>query len=319
MNKFNKTFFIYSFFIFSISYGLIVAVDPYDKLGINAFGFKTKAVASSRENKFHMLENATDKYEAFILGSSTAHKYHSEDLEALTGLRTFNYAVQHTTPEDYVAIINHIKSKFTPKLLVLQIAFVDLDKNYATDKMLYSSPLKDYLGEESKVSKNTYVSGDIFSNNYLTLEALRDTFKVIGVNLFGEIRHQYLKHGNYKPEQTAQGPIQVVQFSHGNWELDQKRVLLLKKIQDDCEKAGIKLVVVSAPLSFDHYSKINSDEFMRNAFLTYKKVTKETFNHFYDFTTEEVKDINTREYFSNSTHPTRKLSKLILEKIWRQK
>jgi hypothetical protein len=316
MTKFNRLFFIYFGSLFLVAYGLIVAVDPYDKLGINLFGFKTKAVASSRDNKFYMLESSKTNYEAFIIGSSTAHKYHTEDLERLTGLKTFNYAVQHTTPEDYVAIINHIKSKFSPKLIVLQIAFVDLDKNYETDKILYSSPLKDFLGE---TSKNTYVKADIFSNNYITLDALRDTFRVILINLFGEIRHQYLEHGNYIPQKDGTGPIEVIQFSHNNWKLDENRVHLLKSIQSESRSSGIKLVVISAPLSIDHYNKIQADDHMREAFQLYKKTAREIFDEFHDFTNENVKNYNTKEYFGNSTHPTRKYSTIILEQIWSQK
>lgn len=313
MKKFILPFTLYSLILFGVGYGLIISVDPYDKLGINVYGFETKAVASSRENKFYMLERAKEKYEAFILGSSTAHRYHTDDLEILTGFKAFNYAVQHTTPEDYVAIINHIKSKFEPKLIVIQVAFVDLDENYKTDKRLYTSPLKDYL---ETANKNTYISSDIFSNNYLTLEALRDSFRVIGTNLFGEIRHQYLEHGNYKNEKPTTGKVEVVQFSHQNWKLDQKRVEIFKKIQANCKKDGIELVIISAPLGLAHYERIQNDAHMRAAFAEYKSVINDTFEKLYDFTTEDVKNFNTTEYFRNSTHPTKKYSRMILEQIW---
>lgn len=313
MKKFILPFILYSIAIFGIFYGLIIAVDPYDKLGINVFGFETKAVASSRENKFYMVERATEKYEAFILGSSTAHRYNTADLKSLTGYESFNYAVQHTTPEDYVAIINHIRTKFDPKLIVIQVAFVDLDKNYKTDKRLYTSPLKDYL---ETTSANTYISSDIFSNNYMTLEALRDSFRVIGTNLFGEIRHQYLEHGNYKKEKAPAKKLEVVQFSHHKWKLDQNRVEIFKKIQADCKKAGIDLVIISAPLALAHYQRIQNDAHMRAAFAEYKTSIFGTFEKLYDFTTEDVKNFNTTEYFRNSTHPSQKYSRMILEKIW---
>ena len=313
MKNFILPFALYSVLLFGAGYGLIIAVDPYDKLGINVFGFKTKAVASSRENKFYMVERATERYEAFILGSSTAHRYHTDDLKSLTGFESFNYAVQHTTPEDYVAIINHIRSKFEPKLIVMQVAFVDLDKNYLTDKRLYTSPLKDYL---ETANKNTYISGDIFSNNYMTLEALRDSLRVMGTNWFGEIRHQYLEHGNYKKEKSVSSKLEVVQFSHQNWEIDKRRVEILKKIQADCKEAGIDLVVVSAPLALAHYERIQNDAHMRAAFAEYKAAIGGIFEKLYDFTTEDVKDFNTTEYFRNSTHPTRTMSRLIMEKIW---
>ena len=314
MKKFIIPFFLFTIIILSSLYGMIVAVDPYDKLGINLFGFETKAVASSRENKFYMLERATEKYEAFILGSSTAHRYVTTDLELLTGFRTFNYAVQHTTPEDYQAIINHINSKFTPKLIILQLAFVDLDKNYATDKRLYTSPLKNYLNNQ--VQKNTYVDNDIFSNQLLTLDALRDTFRVIGVNLFGEARHVYEEHGNYRFEKPVTGKIDVVQFSHQNWQLDNSRVNLLKKLQREANTKGYKLLVISAPLAPAHLARINNDDHMSKALKVYLDTAQDIFPDFYDFTSQGMEKYNTTEYFRNSTHPSKKLSKIILEQIF---
>jgi hypothetical protein len=317
MKKFILPFVFYSIALMSLSYGLIIAVDPYDKLGINLFGIETKAVASSRENKFHMLERAKVDYEAFILGSSTAHRYVTDDLEKLTGLKTFNYAVQHTTPEDYVAILNHIKSKFKPKLIIIQVAFVDLDINYKTDKRLASSPLGKFIGEQA--AKNTYMSSDIFSNQLITLDALRDTFRVIGVNLFGKARHIYLEHGNYKKEKPSTGKIKVVQFSHQNWKVSKKRVEIFKKLQTSVDQLGAELVIISAPLAPDHLARIKNNPHMSNAFDEYKKTITSVFTNVHDFTTDEMKQYNSTEFFHNSTHPSKKLSKIILEKIWSKK
>jgi hypothetical protein len=301
----------------SLSYGLILAVDPYDKLGINVFGFETKAVASSRENKFYMLERSKEEYEAFILGSSTAHRYDTTDLERLTGLKTFNYAVQHTTPEDYVAIINHVKSRFSPKLIIIQMAFVDLDINYLTDKRLASSPLGKFIGEQK--SKNTYMNSDIFSNQLLTLDALRDSFRVIFVNLFGEARHIYLEHGNYEDEKPVTGKIDVVQFSHQNWKISPARIEILKMLQTQADQAGIKLVIISAPLAPSHLARIKADTHMNNALKKYKETIFEVFKNVHDFSTEKMNKYNTTEYFRNSTHPSKKLSRLVLEEIWSKK
>jgi hypothetical protein len=317
MKKFILPFFVYSTLLMGVSYGLIVAIDPYDKLGNNLFGFETKAVASSRENKFYMLERTKEKYEAFILGSSTAHRYNTSDVERLTGFKTFNYAVQHTSADDYVAILNHIKSKFKPKLVILQISFSDLDVNHLTDKRLGSSP----LGKFSSLDKNqnTYMNSDVFSNDLLTLDALRDSFRVIGVNVLGETRHVYLEHGNYKKESKGKGKIKLVQFSHKNWKLDISRVELFKKIQLEADEVGIELVVISAPLAPIHLRKIKSNTKMRSSFEMYKKIIFSTFKNVKDFSTEEMNKYNTTEYFRNSTHPSKKLSKIILEQIWSHK
>lgn len=313
MKKFLLTYFISIIAIMGLMYGFILAVDPYDLYGINVFGVKSKAVASSRENKFNMLDNSKINYEAFIIGSSSAHRYETSVLKNLTGFETFNYAVQHTSPEDYIAIFNHITSKFKPKLIVLQVSFEDLDINHKTDNRLYASPLREYLYQKDG---NQHIHSDLFSNKYLTLEAIRDSFRVIGTNFFGEIRHQYLEHGNYKKEKPVKGKVQVAQFSHYKHQLDPNRVEILKEIQTRCTAKGIDLVVISGPYSIEHYNRIMNNDFMKKGFLEYKKILKNIFNKFYDFTTEDVKDFNTTEYFRNSNHPSKKYSRMILEQIW---
>lgn len=321
MKSFTLRFAIYSILMMGLTYGFVVAVDPYDKLGINLFGFETKAVASSRENKFYMLDKAQDNYEAFIMGSSTAHRYETDVLKKISGLETFNYAVQHTTPEDYIAITNHILSKFNPKLIVLQVAFVDLDGNYETDKRLYTSPLKEYLdGAKDKVTPgNTYISTDLFSNQYLTLSALVDSFRVVGVNLFGEIRHQYAAHGDYKNEAPPKSDtVKLVQAGHTNYKISTQRVEQLKKIQKICDDKGIKLIAISAPIAPVHLDLILNDAHVKSQFDQYKKAIRGIFTNLYDFTTDDVRNYNSTKYFRNSTHPSKLYSRMILEQIWSQ-
>ncbi len=295
------------FFLFII--GLIFAIDPYDRYGINVFGFETKAVAMARENKFYMLENAKKNYEAFIIGSSSAHRYSTKIVKELTGLETFNYAVQHTTPEDYLAITNHILSKYNPKLFIISLDLYLLNENFPTDTRFYTSPLKNYLSTKSAAPKSE------FDLNYLTLEAIRDSLKVIYVNLKKSARHIYLADGNYNENESATGKVKVTQFSYSNYVFSKKRIEILKQIKSLCMSKNIKLVVFTSPLSLEHYQKIISQPDLKLVLDNFKETIQTIFGNFHDFLKEDLKNYDTTEYFLDSTHPSQKFSSLVLEKL----
>jgi hypothetical protein len=309
--KYIKTF-TFSSVLFSLFFvSLIIAVDPYEKLGINLFGFKTKAVAQGRENKFHMLERSKKNYQAFILGSSAAHRYPTQKVEELTGLHTFNYSVQHATPIDFLAISRHILSKYTPKLILLQLDFSALDKNFHIDNRLFNSPLKLYLKDQPKTK-------GIFENNYFTLEALIDSLRVFQVNLFGKARHVYLENGNYKYEKPVDKPIIVYQDTNSHYKFSKKRMLdliELKKLYQET-KTKTKIIVFTAPLSVEHVNKIQKDPVLSKIHIKFKKELRNLFsNNFYDFQNDFSRRYNSYLYFRNSNHPTQELSTIVLEKI----
>ncbi len=308
MKNFITTFFLSTILLLSLSVGLIIAIDPYDKLGNNLFNFKTKAVAQSRENKFHMFEASQKRYEAFILGSSAAHRYPTQKVEELTGYKTFNYAVQHSTPIDYLAIIKHILSKSVPKLLILQLDFAGLDETYKVDNRLFNSPLKKYLATESN-------SKQLFDNSIFTLDSLRDSFRVIFVNKFGKARHIYLEDGNYVKEKKLSGNIKIKQSSHEGFIFSYERLQILKDIKDICAKNNIKLITLSSPLAIGHIQKINSNQEVSKSHQLFKKEMINLFENFWDFENNSMAKYNSTRFFRDSTHPSKEMSEIILSKI----
>lgn len=311
--NFIKTFFLTAFVLMSLTLGFIYSIDPYDKYGINVFRLETKAVAMARENKFNMFQHSKKNYEAFILGSSAAHRMHTTDIEEVTGLKTFNYAVQHTTPEDYLAITRHILSKTTPKMILLQLDFYGLNENFPTDTRFYTSPLEDYL-EAGEVAQESKEWPD---RDYLTLDAISDSFKVVWVNAFGKARHLYLEDGNYQKEKPYVGEVKVAQFAYDNFVIDKKRVKYLETIKKLCDDKGVKLVVWTAPYSFEHWKKIIEDKNHRTSLIAYKTQIIKTFGEVYDFNNSGIKDFSTSEYFMDSTHANRNFFKVVVQKIFR--
>lgn len=309
--SFIKVFTFSTIILLGTFAGLITAIDPYDKLGNNLFGFETKAVAQSRENKFYMYEASTKPYTAFILGSSAAHRYPTQKLDELTGLLSFNYAVQHSTPIDYLAIIKHILSKNSPKLILIQLDFAALDNSYKVDNRLFNSPLKKYLKEDTNRTK------PLFDNSNFTLEALRDSFRVIFVNLFGEARHIYLEDGNYIKEKINKGPVKTRQSGHSKYSFSTERMQVLKNIKELCERNQIKLIVLTAPIAIKHLEKIWKSKKTKKMHQKYKNELRSLFPNFFDFSNESMRKYNSSRYFHDSVHPTKDMSEIILESIFK--
>ncbi len=311
MNSFIKTFFISSILFLTLFVGLIWSIDPYNKLGNNLFGFETKAVAQSRENKFYQLESSKKKYNAFILGSSSAHRYPTQKLNELTGLLTYNYAVQHSTPIDYLAQVKHILSKYNPKLILLQIDFAGLDAKYKVDNRLFNSPLTKFLREKKQVKK-------IFDNNSFTLDALRDSFRVIFVNTFGKARHIYLENGDYIYSKPKKQPVRIKQGNNLDYTFDYDRLRILLDIQKICIKNNIQLITFAAPVSHGHYAKIQNTPHLKRM---YHKYLSELSSNLKDFV--DTKELNSRKYdsfhyFHDSVHPSKEMSEIILDYIFRK-
>ena len=309
--RFIITFVLTSVFLASALYGLILAVDPYNKFGYNLFGFETKAVDFARENKFSQVEHSKLPYTAFIMGSSSAHRYMTKDLNRLTGLLSYNYSTQSATPEDYIAMTRHILTKFKPKLLLISFGFEELNKNTKTDDMFYSSPLKNYLSEVPAADKEA----DLFNNSYLTIEAIADSFQVIFVNLFGKATHAYLEHGDHVVEPKHK-TLKVSQAGYGVWELDPKRVAYLKTIKELCDKNGIKVVVFTSPLSIEHLNIIRNNPDLASAHKIFKQTLLDIFGELWDFHNDEIASYNSLEFFRDSNHPTHEFSTTIMEEMF---
>jgi hypothetical protein len=309
--RFILSFALTSVFLASALYGLILAVDPYNKFGYNLFNFETKAVDFARENKYVQVEHGKKNYTAFIMGSSSAHRYDTKELNSLTGLVSYNYSTQSATPEDYIAMTRHILTKYKPKLIMIAFGLEELSTTTKTDDMFYSSPLKNFLNEVPAEELNT----NLFNNSYLTLEAITDSFKVIWVNIFGKASHAYLEDGDHIVEPNAKS-LKISQFNKKNFELDQKRIAYLKTLKELCDKNGVRVVVFTSPLSIEHLNKMMSDEKLAKAHDLSLSTLVDIFGEVWDFHRPEIAAYNTIQYFRDSNHPTHEFSTILMEEMF---
>ena len=71
-------------------------------------------------------------------------------------------------------------------------------------------------------------------------------------------------------------------------------------------------------LSYEHLQRIYQDKELKKKFFEFKKIIHSTFREVYDFANFLVaKEYNSYEYFYNSTHPTPKLSRILLDKVFK--
>lgn len=309
--RFILAFILTSAFLASALYGLILAVDPYNKFGYNLFGFETKAVDFARENKFNQIEHGKKDYTAFIMGSSSAHRYLTQELNRLTGLISYNYSTQSATPEDYIAMTRHILTKYKPKLILIAFGFEELSTQTKTDDMFFSSPLKNYLNEIPAEELDT----GLFNNSYLTLEAIADSFKVIWVNLFGKAQHAYLEDGDHIVEKRAK-KLKVSQFGYADFNVDQKRIGYLKTLKELAATHGIRIVVFTSPLSLEHLNRILEDPALKASHDRFKSALVDVFGVVWDFQTQAIAPYNSTEFFMDSNHPNHHFSTIVLEEMF---
>jgi len=83
-------------------FALNLAINPS---GMFSTGLLEPIVWIARTDKVRLLENHGQPVEALVLGSSRAMKVEPAEVERLTGLRTFNAAVNSARSEDYLAIL----------------------------------------------------------------------------------------------------------------------------------------------------------------------------------------------------------------------
>lgn len=309
--KFILTFFATSLFLGSALFGLIMAVDPYNKFGNNLFGFETKAVDFARENKFNQIEHAKKDYTGVIMGSSSAHRYLTQELNRLTGLVFYNYSTQSATPEDYVSMTRHFLTKFKPKLVLISLDFEVLNKNTKTSDLFYSSPLKKFLKEVPQEQ----LKAEYFNDTYLTLEAIRDSFKVIWVNLFSKALHAYLDDGDHIVEPMPK-ELKVTQFDDREYTFDPQRISYLKTILKLGQEHGFRVIFFTSPLAFNHLELIYANPHLKAKHDEFKQVILDELGDFYDFQNKAILPYSSLKYFRDGNHPTHDFSTIVLERIF---
>jgi len=296
-------------------YLFVLSIDPYDKYGFNYFNLTTKAVNSYRDNKFHQIDNTMEKYDLFILGSSRVQAFDPELIEVDTGLKTFNYGVNNSKPEDLLAITKHIVAKQTPKIIFLQLDFYNLNKHIPMDGRLKVSPLREYLDNNVK---ETIDSSEFYfyEKTYTTLSSLKDSIKLIYKNKLGTVeithKHNGMNLGNISKEKPKLAEP-YFKNEYKSYEFGEKRIGYFKQLKKLCDTNNIKLIVSISPMNEEHFTKLVNDDYLYRKLFSFKRKVVEIFDKVYDFNNIgafKYQDI----YWMDSVHPSVELTN-VMEKI----
>jgi hypothetical protein len=305
---------VVSFYLF------ILSIDPYDKYGFNYFNFTTKAVNSYRDNKFHQIDNTIEKYELFILGSSRVQAFDPDIIEAETGLKTFNYGVNNSKPEDLLAITRHIIDKQNPKIIFLQLDFYNLNKHIPMDGRLKVSPLREYLDNTVKAkidNKNFYY----FEQNYTTLTSLKDAIKLLYKNKLGSVEITHKKNGmkiGYKSKEKPNLAEAYFKNEYKTYEFGENRIEHFNQLKNLCDKNNIKLIVSISPMNEEHFLKLINDKHLRDVLFDFKRKVVEIFDEVYDFNNFGAFKYQ-YPYWNDSVHPSVELSKIMSKILFNSK
>ena len=315
--KYILKLFIFIILIAVGFYSLILSIDPYDKYGFNYFNLTTKAVNSYRDNKFHQINNTIEKYDLFILGSSRVQAFDPDIIEIETGLKTFNYFVNNSKPEDFLAITKNIIAKQNPKIIFLQLDFYNLNKHIPRDGSLMASPLRKYLDKtiKEKIDNKSFY---YFEQTYTTLTSLKDAMKVIYKNKLGAVEITHKKNGMLIGGEGSEKPNLAEGYftnEYKNYEFGEKRIEYLKELKYLCDKNNIQLIVSISPMNEAHFLKLINDKHLYKMLFDFKRKVVEIFNEVYDFN-----NLSTRKYkypyWSDSVHPSIELSKVMSKIIF---
>jgi hypothetical protein len=305
---------VVSFYIF------ILSIDPYDKYGFNYFNLTTKAVNSYRDNKFHQIDNTIEKYDLFILGSSRVQAFDPDIIEKDTGLKTFNYGVNNSKPEDLLAITRHIIEKQTPKIIFLQLDFYNLNKHIPMDGRLKVSPLREYLDNTVKAkidNKNFYY----FEQNYTTLTSLKDAIKLLYKNKLGTVEITHKKNGmkiGYEPREKPNLAEGYFKNEYKNYEFGKNRIEYFNQLKSLCDKNNIKLIVSISPMNEEHFLKLVNDKHLYKVLFDFKRKVVEIFDEVYDFNNFGAFEYQ-YPYWNDSVHPSVELPKIMSKILFNSK
>jgi hypothetical protein len=315
--KYIIKLFIFIVLIAISFYSFILSVDPYDKYGFKYWGLKTKAVNSYRDNKFHQINNTQIKYDLFILGSSRVQAFDPELIEVDTGLKTFNYGVNNSKPEDLLAITRHIIAKQTPKIIFLQLDFYNLNTHIPVDARLKVSPLREYLDsnvKESIESSKYYY----YEKNYTTLSSLKDSIKLVFKNKLGTVEITHKQNGMLIGNEAKKKPNFVEGYftnEYKTYEFDEKRISSFRKLKTLCNKNNIKLIVSISPMNEKHFFTLISNENLYAKLFSFKKIVVEIFKEVYDFNNLGAVEYK-YPYWNDSVHPSVELPKTMIKIIF---
>ncbi|MBU1863764.1 MAG: hypothetical protein KKH94_08900 [Candidatus Omnitrophica bacterium] len=329
----HKAFYLtFSFSVIALSISLIMINRYIDPRGIYRTGKFQVLVATARYEKSILIQSCNPKPQCIILGDSTCMRYSPHLIEKLTGLRTFNYAVNSGKMEDFLALLRYVLEELDikPSLVILGVrprsfyhrSIEDFDK-----RLLHNQVLMKY------VPLNTFSAG---------AKAVKINFESLNWDYLKDVAKSVKKTRKHEPTSISGFKFQKNGFLHTDGTYDKasqfvngdktfkteealgfskERLRYLDLFLTICKKNDIKLKIVITP---NHPAFIKRVNQLDGSYTRMQKklhtmlMNKNIDNYFdlYDFS--QIENYGGIDEFMGGDHPSIYHSSLIIKKIFEE-
>ena len=258
------------------------------------------ATWNTRDMKAELLDHASPKPEALILGSSTAMKLAPAEVERLTGLPTFNAAVAGGLAEDYYYMLRYSveRAHADLKLVIIGVDVEAFHNHLPMDETLLESeslrylfPRNELLLEWKRVYKLFTLQQLRLSVRSLRLRTLVKTHLEPDGYLRYDIHEKERAGGHYDLDSKVEEKAgEYLDRYSGYTGISAERQKYLEDTLRYCHERGIKAVLFVTPLHPRVVAAINSKGYgdrKKEVLAMLGRVSKEWNVPVYDFSSIE--------------------------------
>jgi hypothetical protein len=215
--------------------------------------------------------------ELLIFGSSSAnHHYNPKIFEETLNLTTYNEGRDGIEILYHTAILKGILKRYTPKIVILNLAINELSTNQSYDRLSSLLPyVRKYPEMKEIISlKSKFESRKLYSRIY----PYNSTFFTI-LNGLHRIINLKTQDKGYVPVYGTINKNNLIKDDYKNYPLDTNRVKALNDFIEECTKRKISVYIVFSPV-FDF--NISDTQSMIES----ERLANEKGVYFYNFTND---------------------------------
>lgn len=280
-------YFLWKLILFSI---FIFIFDSIIGSMLNYFYFSQESGDQSRTT--YSIQKTTA--DIIILGSSRAsHHYNPAIFENKLNLSAYNAGRDGNFIFYHFAVLNGVLNRYTPKIVILDLNRAELQEDHESyDRIATLLPYyKNHPEIRSIIEhKGAYENIKLISNIY-PFNSLILTIAIGNLELNKRRNADYL---GYLPiNKTYDGPLKTETISTRP-KLDSLKVEVYKSIIYECNKKGVKLIIICSP----YFMQFSTEDI---SLLVAEEIAKQNGVEFYDFSDNQI-FLNNKKLFADNAH-----------------
>lgn len=290
-----------------------VVVDPFGVFGEKWYSYNE--TNNPRVAKIEYLKENFDKYDSYVVGCSSTSSYPVEELNRYMNAEFYNLIMYGADMDDVEKTVYYIAEHDDVKNIVLNVYIANgFDYNFEPDK-LTGSMHAEVSGESKTGFYMKYAFANLQYSKAKVTAKMKDRYLSEPFDVFD------VETGAYDKRKRDAEPISDMEryyeaypvfaaYPHGDYSLEaiEENAESIGRIKEFCDKSGINLIVVNAPIYYEYFNDIPKEEIE----LFYKSIAEKV--NFWDFSVSSV-SLEPR-YFYDSTHFRNDIGKMALARIF---